>query len=169
MRANAKMSACVSVTRSLTIGRFEVRAINLSISLSMTMLNAFAAPAAKVPPINVANVIPSGGMPLAARNSAGKVVTSNSSTTRSFMSAIYAEITRRDYPVDYGGAVTDSADDLCSCAHKSSAGTQRRTLSRYQDAITQDDYWRLILIKRTILRAHLRLLRRVHCRLQRIN
>jgi hypothetical protein len=56
------------------------------------MLNAFEAPAARVPPIKVAIVRPRGGTPFAARNRAGKVVTSKSSTTRNFISAIYGEI-----------------------------------------------------------------------------
>ena len=70
------------------MGRFEVLDMTLSISLSITILNAFAAPAASVPPIKVARVISRAGMPSAARKSAGSVVTNKSSTTLNFINAI---------------------------------------------------------------------------------
>jgi len=59
------------------------------------MLNAFDAPAARVPPTRVARVVINPGTPLEAKKRAGKVVTSKSSTTRSFINATYGEI--RDF------------------------------------------------------------------------
>jgi hypothetical protein len=52
------------------------------------MLNAFDAPAARVPPISVVAVILKEGTPRTAKKSAGSVVTSKSSTTRNFISAM---------------------------------------------------------------------------------
>jgi hypothetical protein len=63
---------------------------------SITMLNAFAAPAAKVPPIKEAIVGINGGQPSAARNNAGTVVIINNSTTRSFIKSMYGR-TEQDY------------------------------------------------------------------------
>ena len=88
VRADAKINAWVSLIAPLTIGRLEVRTIKRSESTSIIILNAFEAPAARVPPIKVAIVNPRGGTPFAARNSAGNVVTNNSSTTRNFIRAI---------------------------------------------------------------------------------
>ena len=45
----------------------------------------------------VAKVIVKSGTPFAAKKSAGRVVTSKSSTTRNFISAKYGEITWRGY------------------------------------------------------------------------
>jgi len=81
----AKIVAFVFEIKPVTIGRFAVRAINLSKSLSMTMLNAFALPAAKVPAKIVVIAREKFGKPFAAKTIAGKVETSNSSTTRNFI------------------------------------------------------------------------------------
>jgi len=81
----AKIVACLREITPVAIGRCAVRFINLSVSLSITMLKAFALPAAKVPPRIVAIDSPTEGMPFWARTRAGKVVTSKSSTTRNFM------------------------------------------------------------------------------------
>ena len=91
---NAKESAPIAVANTVafvfeikpvTIGRLEVRAINLSRSLSMAILKAFALPAAKVPAMMVTAVSPKSGNPCAAKTIAGKVETSSSSTTRNFI------------------------------------------------------------------------------------
>ena len=81
----AKINADLLLIWPVTIGRDEVLAINLSESLSITILKVFALPAAKVPPIKVATVIESFGIPSAAKNNAGTVVTSKSSTTLNFI------------------------------------------------------------------------------------
>ena len=81
----AKMSAAFLLIRPVTIGRDAVRAINLSESLSITILNELADPAANVPPIKVATVIESFGTPFVAKNNAGIVVTNKSSTTLNFI------------------------------------------------------------------------------------
>ena len=83
--AVAKIVASLREITPVAIGRCAVRFINLSVSLSITMLKAFALPAAKVPPRIVAIDSPTEGMPFWARTRAGKVVTSKSSTTRNFM------------------------------------------------------------------------------------
>ncbi|CAB4956519.1 unannotated protein [freshwater metagenome] len=62
-----------------------MRFINLSDSDSITMLNAFALPAASVPPSKVATVNEREGNPFSAKTIAGRVETNNSSTTRNFM------------------------------------------------------------------------------------
>jgi hypothetical protein len=85
----------------VTTGRFAVRAINLSRSLSITMLNALALPAARVPAKIVAKANPNSGNPLAAKTMAGNVDTSKSSTTLNFIRSRYPRIvllTRQDYP-----------------------------------------------------------------------
>jgi hypothetical protein len=69
----------------VTTGRDAVLVINLSESLSITILKAFALPAAKVPPIKVARVTENFGMPFDAKNNAGIVVTNKSSTTLNFI------------------------------------------------------------------------------------
>ena len=81
----AKSNADPLVIWPVKTGRDDVLAINLSESLSITILKVFALPAAKVPPINVARVIESSGMPPAAKNNAGTVVTSKTSTTLNFI------------------------------------------------------------------------------------
>ena len=95
----AKVSALPSEISRCASGRFAVRPISRSLSLSITILKAFAAPAASVPPTKVASETPSGGTPPAARKRAGRVVTSKSSTTRNFIRAIYgaALFTRSPY------------------------------------------------------------------------
>ncbi len=90
--ADANLVASFLEIAPEAIGRCLVRDINLSVSASITMLNAFAAPAAKVPPIKEAIVGINGGHPPAAKKRAGTVVIINSSTTRSFISSIYARI-----------------------------------------------------------------------------
>ena len=85
----------------VTTGRFAVRAINLSRSLSITILKALALPAARVPAKIVAKANPNSGNPLAAKTIAGNVETSKSSTTRNFIRSRYPRIallTRQDYP-----------------------------------------------------------------------
>jgi hypothetical protein len=84
----------------VTTGRFAVRAINLSRSLSITMLKALALPAARVPAKIVAKANPNSGNPLAAKTIAGNVDTSKSSTTLNFIRSRYPRIallTRQDY------------------------------------------------------------------------
>ena len=81
----ANIVAFVLLITPVTIGRFDVRAINLSMSLSITILNAFALPADNVPATIVATVNENEGRPLAAKTMAGKVETRSSSTTRSFI------------------------------------------------------------------------------------
>lgn len=64
------------------------------------MLNAFALPAARVPAKIVAQVSPKPGNPLAAKTMAGKVDTSNNSTTLNFIRSRYPRIvalTGKDY------------------------------------------------------------------------
>ena len=72
----------------VAIGRFAVRFINRSESASITILNALAPPAANVPPSKLQKVTEMLGIPSLAINKAGTVVTSNSSTTRSFIKPI---------------------------------------------------------------------------------
>ena len=86
----AKIIAWVRVTDPVTKGRCEVRAINLSVSASSTMLKALDAPAANVPPISVAATKPKLGNPFSARTIAGRVVIIKSSTTRNFIRSTYA-------------------------------------------------------------------------------
>ena len=81
----ANISAWRRVTVPTTSGRLEVRAINLSVSASITILKALDAPAANVPPIKVAATNPNEGRPFSARTMAGRVVMMSSSTTRNFM------------------------------------------------------------------------------------
>jgi hypothetical protein len=88
--ANAKMIA-VGVEISPTInGRFRVRPISTSRSCSKTWLKALADPAAKVPPIKVAKVRVTSGIPPWASTIAGNVETNKSSTTLNFINAIRA-------------------------------------------------------------------------------
>ena len=81
----AKTSAAFLLISPVAIGRVAVRSINLSDSLSITILKELADPAAKVPPIKVAIVVDSLGTPLDAKNNAGMVVTNKSSTTLNFI------------------------------------------------------------------------------------
>ena len=73
----------------VTSGRPRVRLMSASMSRSMTMLMAFAPPAARVPPTSVSSTRRVDGHPRCASTMVGTVVMSNSSTTRSFMSATY--------------------------------------------------------------------------------
>ena len=59
-------------------------------SRSMYMLMALAPPAARAPPMRVATIRPTGGMPLSATTMVGRVVTSSSSMMRGLVSATYA-------------------------------------------------------------------------------
>ena len=96
----AKIVALVLLTTPVTIGRLEVRAINLSMSLSITILKALALPADKVPAKIVAATNEKEGRPLAAKTMAGRVETRSSSTTRSFIRSRYprmAVLTDLDY------------------------------------------------------------------------
>ena len=70
----------------VAIGRLAVRFISRSDLASITILNALAPPAAKVPPTNAQIVTDNSGTPSLAKNKAGSVVTSRSSTTRNFIS-----------------------------------------------------------------------------------
>jgi hypothetical protein len=70
----------------VAIGRFAVRFISKSDLASITMLYAFAPPAANVPPTKHQIVNAKSGTPSLAKNKAGSVVTSRSSTTRNFIS-----------------------------------------------------------------------------------
>jgi hypothetical protein len=70
----------------VAIGRFAVRFISRSDLASITILNALAPPAANVPPTNAQIVTDNSGTPSLAKNKAGSVVTSRSSTTRNFIS-----------------------------------------------------------------------------------
>jgi hypothetical protein len=81
----ANIAAFVLLMTPVTIGRFEVRTINLSMSLSITILKALALPADNVPATIVATVNENDGSPWAAKTMAGKVETRSSSTTRSFI------------------------------------------------------------------------------------
>mgnify|MGYP006169858279 CR=1 FL=1 len=85
--AVAKIVACNLLSAPVTSGRSNVRSINLSRSLSKTILKALALPAASVPPTRVATISPSDGTPFSARIIAGIVEMRRSSTTRSFMRA----------------------------------------------------------------------------------
>ena len=82
---DANVSAAFLLISPVTIGLEAVRAINLSESLSITILKELADPAAKVPPIKVGIVIESFGIPFVAKNKAGMVVTNKSSTTLNFI------------------------------------------------------------------------------------
>ena len=102
--AVAKIVALVFEINPVTTGRLEVLAINLSKSLSITMLKAFALPAANVPAKIVAIAKPKSGKPFAAKTIAGKVDTNNSSTTRNFIRSRYpriATLTSQDYSAFY--------------------------------------------------------------------
>ena len=75
------------MTSCLTSGRDFVRFITASMSASITQLSALALPAAMVPPTSTANTVHGEGKPRAARNIAGRAVTSSSSMTRGLISA----------------------------------------------------------------------------------
>jgi hypothetical protein len=81
----ANMAALTLLITPITIGRLAVRAINLSLSLSITILNALALPADSVPARIVVATREKDGKPLAAKTMAGRVETNRSSTTRSFI------------------------------------------------------------------------------------
>ena len=85
----AKSVASVLFNTPVASGRLAVRFINLSDSVSITMLKAFALPAAKVPPIKVAIVVERAGIPPSAKTIAGSVETNRSSTTRNFIRSTY--------------------------------------------------------------------------------
>jgi len=85
----AKSVASVLFKTLVAMGRLAVRFINLSDSDSITMLKAFALPAAKVPPTKVAIVNERSGNPPLAKTIAGRVETNRSSTTRNFIRSTY--------------------------------------------------------------------------------
>ncbi len=72
----------------VTSGRRLVRSMIASMSRSKTILNALAPPAANVPPMRVATMSHSPGMPLAATTIVGIVVTSKSSMMRGLVRAM---------------------------------------------------------------------------------
>jgi hypothetical protein len=77
-------------------------------SLSITILKAFALPAASVPAKIVVMVRPNGGSPLFAKTIAGRVEIKSSSTTRSFIRSTYprmVELIRKDYSAKLSGAL----------------------------------------------------------------
>ena len=65
----------------------RVRFISASMSRSTYMLMALAPPAAKVPPMTVATISHTDGMPCSATTIVGTVVTSSSSMMRGFVRA----------------------------------------------------------------------------------
>ena len=71
----------------MTSGRSCVRFISLSMSRSTYMLMALAPPAASVPPMTVATISHTDGMPRSATTIVGTVVTSSSSMMRGLVSA----------------------------------------------------------------------------------
>ena len=111
--AVAKIVACAFEITPVTSGRLEVRAIRASDSLSITILKAFALPAAKVPAKIVVIVSPKGGSPLFAKTMAGRVEIKRSSTTRSFIRSIYprrVELTCKYYSAMVSGAHSSFSD-----------------------------------------------------------
>ena len=74
----------------VTSGRLRVRCMTASMSRSMTMLIAFAPPAASVPPTTVATTSHVAGQPRRATIIVGTVVTSRSSMMRGLVSATKA-------------------------------------------------------------------------------
>ncbi|CAB4580216.1 unannotated protein [freshwater metagenome] len=90
----ANMSADRGLTSPVTMGRPLVRAMSVSMSRSMYMLNAFAEPALSAPPTRVPSMSHTSGTPRAASTITGAVVTRSSSITRGFMRAMYAPIRR---------------------------------------------------------------------------
>ncbi len=76
-----KISAARGGMTPVTIGRSRVRDMMRSMSRSYQQLMVLAAPAASMPPTNVAATRPVPGQPPAASIIAGSVVTSNSSTS----------------------------------------------------------------------------------------
>ena len=111
--AVAKIVACTFEITPVTSGRLEVRAIKASDSLSITMLKAFALPAANVPAKIVVIVNPNGGRPLFAKTMAGRVEIKRSSTTRSFIRSIYprvVELTPKDYSAKLSAALRFFSD-----------------------------------------------------------
>ena len=71
----------------MTSGRFWVRFIRASMSRSTYMLMALAPPAASVPPMTVAAINQSDGMPCSATTMVGTVVTRSSSMIRGLVNA----------------------------------------------------------------------------------
>ena len=72
----------------VTSGRLRVRSIKASMSRSMSMLLAFAPPAARLPPIRVMITSQVDGQPSAASTIVGTVVMSSSSMIRGFVRAM---------------------------------------------------------------------------------
>jgi hypothetical protein len=104
----AKIVACTFEITPVTSGRLEVRAMRASDSLSITILKAFALPAASVPAKIVVMVRPNGGSPLFAKTIAGRVEIKSNSTTRSFIRSRYpriVELTWKDYSANLNAAL----------------------------------------------------------------
>lgn len=94
---NAKRIAVRVVIVPTTKGRLAVLPMATSKSCSMIWLKAFAEPAARVPPINVATVKVKSGIPRCASTIAGRVETRSNSTTRNFIKARRErDVTRKD-------------------------------------------------------------------------
>ena len=85
---HAKIRAPRGDTSPVTSGRFTVRCMCASMSRSRYMLNAAADPALIEPPMTVASTSQRLGKPPSARIITGTVVTSSSSSTRGFVSAM---------------------------------------------------------------------------------
>ncbi len=92
------MSAPRGLTSPVTMGRWPVRTMSLSMSRSRNMLSALAPPAARKPPTSVTATSRSEGRPCEARIIVGTVVTSSSSMMRGFVSATYAAALERRRP-----------------------------------------------------------------------
>ena len=86
-RPAAKRAAARGVITPVTRGRNFVRCMTASMSRSITMLNALAPPAARVPPRSVASMSHSPGIPCAATTIVGTVVTRSNSMMRGFVRA----------------------------------------------------------------------------------
>jgi len=78
------------------------------------MLNAFALPAAKVPPIKVAIVNESEGNPASAKTIAGKVETKRSSTTRNFIKSMKPRTLSDVFTPELLGTGKDYSALMCS-------------------------------------------------------
>src|SRR5660397_222770 len=93
-RIHANVSPARGETAPVTSGLPCVRFITASMSRSRELLNAFAEPADRVPPIRVAIISHAPGQPSAASTMVGNVVMSSSSMMRGLVSDTYALSTR---------------------------------------------------------------------------
>jgi hypothetical protein len=78
------------------------------------MLNAFALPAARVPPIKVARVKVSVGKPCSAKTIAGRVETNKSSTTRNFIKSMKPRTLSEVFTPELFGTGKDYSALMCS-------------------------------------------------------